>query len=324
MTNVKEMAELIQKSSDGKLTAIQSAGIAAKFKAEVETYGTVSETDAKSILAKHVKDELKEPQIVQVSRTPNWADDALKTPAEKEEDKREDIMWKARDVISVQRGSQTTFQTDDSPLEELKAEVQTYPLDKVKQELNRSNFKLTTCKNFENLVKTRVEESVGGLLPKGGNVNFSADVAQRRREAFERFMEQRKEDIETAEKAIPYFEEIVAVFRDRLNEIEKLQTEQAKKVPQILKNMKKTADAANRLVAETEKLLPEYQKPTQRKEDRNLLERLASIARKHQELTTQYQSFKDELSLLSMQPEFPLMHDLPILPQKVWHIALMS
>lgn len=180
------------------------------------------------------------------------------------------------------------------------------------------NFLATTGKDFRRLVEKLAEEAVGGLLPADGGGWFTPDVAERRRKFFDLLVSRREEEIATVAKAVPYYEEIVTVFQNRLNEIENLQAELARKAPAILKDMKKTAEEADKLAEQVEKLLSDLR----RKEDKNLLGRIGANAMKHQELAREYAGLKDELALLEPQPDFPPMHDLPNLPNKVWHIAL--
>ena len=221
-----------------------------------------------------------------------------------QERERQNAIEKGYEIIARHLNFQFLATETLPTIEELKQSIQKMSTGYIESEAQKWQGLADTGKRFRESVRASIERQLKGQIT-------NPEILKNEVAKYVRLYEK---DFPDVDKAVPFFEEIANVFRQRLEEVHKLQAEQQEKAPKILKDMQKLSESAQKLYSKIEGLLTEYQK----RGDPNILQKVAIHAKDFQRLSDKYLELKSELSLIELH--IPPMRDLPILPKKVWRI----
>ena len=245
-------------------------------------------------------------------RTPNWVtEEIIDNPAEME---RQLSLEEAVATLNYSLNSTNVYRhfswITQPTIQELKDTVKAQGETPVRNDLGYWTQILNGLKGFEKSLREHLSQLSGLPLTFGVNKEWQERETEK---INDRIKAQIEAKAPAVTKGIPYVQEIVDVYKKRLNQIEGEKAQQQVKATEVLKNMKKLAEKSEKLFKEAEKAFDVYQK---RQNENNLL-KLVVIAKEHALLESEFIELQSQINLLTTV-EKPQLKDLPALPEAVW------
>lgn len=272
--NEKEFATLIQKSSNGFLTANQAENIAAKTTTELKARGKVSKEEFQQIFNTHLQAELLpngklndamlnavrevtktvSPNVVE--RTPNWVGELLLSADEKTERERNEVLENAASCYAYLAGSSFNWDSPVLTIKEEQAKAERASIRQLIQKVENLKKWITAYKGILETKQKIIDKIANNIAISSGhyfNDLSESRQAEIRAEAKEFFEKGYTEKFEALEKAMPFLDEILTVYQDALK-LKQAQQPTEKEVAETTKRLTEMRKSAVKIIAELEKI----------------------------------------------------------------------